>query len=63
MNLILSTGFPNWSQEEFRKFLNALKENDSTDYEKLQQLIESKSVEEIKDYSKTFWKKKGEFSD
>ena len=54
---ILSSGF-DWSQEEFDKFTKCLLKLEKKDYKNIQLYDESKTIEEIQQYSEVFWRKK-----
>lgn len=55
MKQLLDTGFKNWSKQEFQDLVSGLEKYEQTNYERLQEVVKSKSVEEVKEYLDMFW--------
>ena len=60
---LLSTGFPNWEKKEYEAFLSALDFIPKDNIEKIANEIPTKTFNEVKAYSETFWGRIDEFSD
>ena len=60
---LLSTGFPNWEKKEYEAFLSALDFIPKNDIEKIANEIPTKTFNEVKKYSETFWGRIDEFAD
>eukprot|EP00871_Galdieria_phlegrea_P001679 jgi/Galph1/2511/GphlegSOOS_G1164.1 len=54
--ILLSEGFGNWSRREFQAFVRGCERHGREAYEPIAAEIGSKSVKEVKEYAKAFWK-------
>jgi len=54
--ILLSEGFGNWSRREFQAFVRGCERHGREAYETIAAEIGSKSVKEVKEYAKAFWK-------
>lgn len=53
----MSNGFENWSKKDFSAFIKANEKYGRTELKSIADEIEGKTLEEIKEYSKVFWKR------
>ena len=63
LHTLLNTGFPNWEKKEYEAFLAALDFIPKDDIERIAKEIPTKTYDEVKAYSETFWGRIDEFSD
>ena len=63
LHTLLNTGFPNWEKKEYEAFLAALDFIPKDDIEKIAKEIPTKTYDEVKAYSETFWGRIDEFAD
>ncbi|CAD8072522.1 unnamed protein product [Paramecium sonneborni] len=54
---LLETGFKNWNKQEFQDFITANEKYGKDAYEKIQEVIKTKTVDEIKAYAQAFWER------
>jgi len=54
---LISKGFPNWGKKEFFLFIKLCEKFGRANYEKISEEMTHKNAEEVKLYSKAFWKK------
>merc|ERR1711936_191351 len=60
---LLKEGYSNWSKRDFNQFIRLNEKYGRDDIENISGEVEGKSVEEVKDYAKTFWERCGELQD
>ena len=63
LNDCLENGFIDWNEKEFHKFLLGVEKFGSHDFERISDLINTKTVPQIKEYSKIFFKRQEELPD
>lgn len=56
-------GFGHWNRRDFQQFINGCAKFGRDDYKGIATEVDSKSPEEVKDYSKVFWKRYTEIAD
>ena len=56
-------GFGSWNRRDFQQFINGSGRYGRKNYEMIATEVDSKSVEEVAEYAKAFWKRFGEISD
>lgn len=56
-------GFGNWNRRDFQQFVNGSAKFGRTNYVEIATEVDSKTPEEIKEYSKVFWKRHTEIQD
>ncbi|PKS07502.1 hypothetical protein jhhlp_006106 [Lomentospora prolificans] len=56
-------GFGEWNRRDFQQFVNGSGKHGRTDYERIAEDIDSKTVAQIKAYAKVFWQRYTEISD
>ncbi len=57
LNDIIPTCFPDWDKREYEVFVNAIDKYGRTAYQKIEQEIPTKNVDQIKKYSEAFWER------
>ena len=57
LSRLLQEGFDKWKKGEYSLFVQGCMEYGSEEYEKIAELIQTKTVEEVKEYAAVFWKK------
>ncbi len=62
-NRMLKQGFSNWSLTEYKNLITAMKKVGRSDYANISKRIETKSVEEVKEYLNVFWDRVHEIPD
>lgn len=60
---LLSEGFGNWNRRDFNQFLRAVEKFGREDMANISSEVESKTREEVEEYSKVFWEKFSELAD
>ena len=60
---MIDAGFPTWNKRDFQQFINASGKHGRDNYKGMAEDIDSKTAEEVKEYSKAFWKKKDQLQD
>jgi SWI/SNF-related matrix-associated actin-dependent regulator of chromatin subfamily A member 5 len=53
---LLRQGFSNWSKKEFFLYIRLCETNGRDSFERVQEGLPNKSLEDVKEYSKMFWK-------
>ncbi|CAD8176649.1 unnamed protein product [Paramecium octaurelia] len=54
---LLETGFKNWNKQEFSDFITANEKYGKDAYEKIQEFVKSKTLDEVKAYAQAFWER------
>ncbi|KII67222.1 putative global transcription activator SNF2L1 [Thelohanellus kitauei] len=60
---LLTQGFSNWNRKEFTQFLKSVEKYGRDDIKNIAREIETKTYDEVVDYSKVFWEKMQELTD
>lgn len=55
LELLLSKGFSNWKRNEYHSFIQACMDYGQEEYTKIAEAIQTKTVDEVIEYSKEFW--------
>ena len=63
LNDIISYGFLDWDKKEYELFVNAIDKHGRFAYDKVEEEIGSKNVEQIKKYSRAFWERINDLPD
>lgn len=58
-----SQGFGEWNKRDFQQFINGSGRYGRSDYEKIAEEVDSKTVAEVKAYAKVFWQRYTEIAD
>ena len=51
---MLSTGFSNWSPQEYQRFMKAIRKFDLKDIQSIAEMVQTKTLEEVQEYMDVF---------
>lgn len=60
---LLSLGFENWEHRDYQRFIQALEFCETHDFEAIARHVETKTVDEVKKYSKVFFERMHELNE
>lgn len=62
-NFLLTQGFGNWTKAELKKFVKGIKRYKSENLIEIAKCVPTKTLEQVVEYSKVFWKRNNEITD
>ncbi|EPZ34649.1 hypothetical protein ROZALSC1DRAFT_27044 [Rozella allomycis CSF55] len=60
---LIHLGYGNWTRKDFQQFIKGCEKFGRNNFVEIEKEVETKSLDEIKDYSKVFWSRITELSD